>query len=64
MGSAYMGRALPETGGNKTAAAHLEIAATRFRLSTEARIMSAESYDHLSGAEDARKDRVTGAQFR
>ncbi len=60
----YMGSSLLKTGDFKTAAVHLEIAATRLPQSAEAHRLLAESYDHLNRPEDARKERVRAAQIR
>ena len=60
----YMGSSLLKTGDFKTAAVHLEIAATRLPQSAEVHKLLSESYDHLNRPEDARKERLRAAQIR
>ena len=60
----YMGSSLLKTGDFKTAAVHLEIAATRLPQFAEAHKLLAESYDHLNRTEDAKKERLKAAQIR
>lgn len=60
----YMGSSLLKTGDFKTAAVHLEIAATRLPQSAEVHKLLSESYDQLNRPEDARKERLRAAQIR
>ena len=57
----YMGSCLIKTGDFKSAAVHLEIAATRLPEFADAHSSLAEAYDHLGRAEDAKKERSKAA---
>jgi uncharacterized protein HemY len=59
-----MGSSLLKTGDFKTAAVHLEIAATRLSQSAEAHRLLAQAYDHLNRAEDAKRERAKSTQIR
>jgi len=60
----YMGSSLLKTGDFKTAAVHLEIAATRLSQSTAAHNELAQAYDHLNRPEDAKRERAKATQAR
>jgi arylsulfatase A-like enzyme len=57
-----MGSALIKTGDNKTAAIHLEIAATRLPKFALAHILLAQAYEHLGRTEEAKRERALGAK--
>ncbi len=60
----YMGSSLLKTGDFKTAAVHLEIAATRLPQSADTHNILAESYDHLNRPTEAKKERIRAAEIR
>lgn len=58
-----MGACLVKTGDYKTAAVHLEIAASRLPEFGEAHVLLAQAYDHLGRVEDAKRARAKAAQL-
>jgi predicted Zn-dependent protease len=57
-----IGAALLKAGDFKTAAVHLEIAASRLPECSEAHSLLAQAYDHLGRAEDAKRERGKAGQ--
>jgi Tfp pilus assembly protein PilF len=57
-----MGRALLKTGDYKTAAVHFEIATERLPNFGAAHALLAQAYEHLSRAEDAKREKAKAAQ--
>jgi predicted Zn-dependent protease len=57
-----IGTALLKTGDFKTAAVHLEIAASRLPECAQAHALLAQAYDHLGRAEDAKRERSKAGQ--
>ena len=58
-----MGSCLVKTGDYKTAAVHLEIAASRLPEFGEAHALLAQTYNHLGRVEDAKRARARAAQL-
>ncbi len=58
-----MGSALLKTSDSKTAAVHLEIAASRLPKMVSSHVLLAEAYDHLGRPEDAKRERSAAAKF-
>jgi predicted Zn-dependent protease len=59
----YMGMSLLKTGDVKTAAVHLEIAASRLAECGSAHAMLGEAYQKLGRAEDAKKEQTRAQQL-
>jgi len=59
-----MGASLMKTGDYKSAAVHLEVAASRLPESTQTHALLAEAYDHLGRADEAGRERAKAIQKR
>ena len=51
-----MGKSLLKTGDFKTAAVHLEIAASRLPEFADAHVSLAQAYDHLGRSDEAKRE--------
>ena len=59
----YMGLSLLKTGDAKTAAVHLEIAASRLAECGSAHELLSQAYEKLGRSEDAKKEKGKATQF-